>query len=120
MSSCGMLKSGPPVLIPREKGAVNMTLGDGKTSEKPTESVQELIEKRDNLLRLKEAIERRVANISKEEQLEVDALVKRSFDPKCAFDRKHTTLLYTLALDPEQVGWYWKLRERFHRFVHHH
>ncbi len=88
--------------------------------EERTESVRELVEKRDDLLRLKEAIEKRIANISKEEQLEVEALSKRALDPKCSFDRKHTDLLYTLALSPEHVSWYWKLRERLHRLVHYH
>ncbi len=89
-------------------------------AEEPNESVKALIEKRNALLRLQEAIEKRIAGVSKEEQREIDALVKRSFDPKCAFDRKHTELLYTLALTPQTVGWYWKLRERIHRVVHHH
>lgn len=89
-------------------------------SEENSESVRELIEKRDALLRLREAIDKRIAGISKEEQREINALVKRSFDPQCTFDRKHTELLYTLALTPKEVSWYWKLRERLHRFVHHH
>jgi hypothetical protein len=50
--------------------------------EEHTESVHELVEKRDALLRLKEAIEKRIGNISKEEQRELDALVERSFNPR--------------------------------------
>ena len=88
--------------------------------EESSKSVDALIEKRDKLLQLQEAIEKRIAGVNKEEQREIDALTKRSFDPQCAFDRKHTELLYTLALFPETVGWYWKLRERWHRFIHHH
>jgi len=88
--------------------------------EEHTESVRELAEKRDNLLRLKEAIERRMANTSKEEKLELEVFSKRALNPTCSFDRKHTDLLYSLALFPEHVSLYWKLRERFHRFVHHH
>jgi hypothetical protein len=89
-------------------------------SEEREKSVRELIEQRDNLVALKEAIAKRIANISKEEQMEVDALVKRSFDPQCTFDRKNRHNLYALALAPEHVSWYFKLRERLHRFVHHH
>jgi hypothetical protein len=88
--------------------------------EDPNESVDALIEKRDRLLQFQEAIEKRIAGVSKEEQREIDAMTKRSFDPQCTFDRKHTELLYTLALFLETVGWYWKLRERWHRFIHHH
>ena len=89
-------------------------------SEAPKKSVQELIAERDSLVALKEAIAKRIENISKEEQMEADALVKRSFDPQCTFDRKNRHNLYHLALAPEQVSWYFKLRERLHRFVHHH
>jgi hypothetical protein len=89
-------------------------------SEEHTKSLDELMEDREALLALKEAIEKRVANTSKEEQMEVDSLVRRSFDPQCTFDQKHRAMLYALALTPGQVGWYFKLRERFHRLIHHH
>lgn len=88
--------------------------------EESGESLSELLEHRDALLHLKEAIAKRIENISKEEQMEVDALVDRSFNPKCTFDRKNRHNLYHLALAPETVGWYFKLRERLHRLVHHH
>jgi hypothetical protein len=62
--------------------------------DEPTESLPKLLKDRQSLLRLKEAMEKRLANIhSKEEEREVDALVKRAFDPQCTFDRKHTKLL---------------------------
>jgi hypothetical protein len=83
-------------------------------------SLSELLEKREALLALKAAIEKRIANVSEEEQREIDALVSRSFDPQCSFDRKQARLLYSLALDPKSVGLYWKLRERLHRLIHHH
>ncbi len=72
-------------------------------SEAPKKSVRELIEDRDALVALREAIAERIENISKEEQMEVDALVKKSFDPQCTFDRKNRHNLYHLALAPEQV-----------------
>jgi hypothetical protein len=89
-------------------------------SEEQPKSLRELIEGRDTLLGLKEAIEKRIANISKEEQREVDSLVSRSFNPQCTFDRKHRDRLYKLALFPEQSGWYFKLREQLHRLIHDH
>jgi hypothetical protein len=89
-------------------------------SEEPEKSVAELIKDRDALVALRDAMNKRIANISEEEQAEVDALVNRSFNPQCAFDRKNKHNLYHLAFAPEQVGWYFKLRERLHRFVHHH
>ncbi len=88
--------------------------------QEPSEPVDALTEKRDRLLQLQKAIENRTAGISKEEQREINAPTKRSFDPQCTFDRKHTELLYTLALFPDTVGWYWKMRERWYRFIHHH
>jgi hypothetical protein len=89
-------------------------------SEQHKKSLRELIEKRDRVQSLKEAFEKRIANISKEEQLEVEALSKRALNPQCTFDRKHTEQLYALALFPEQVSWHFKMRERLHRLIHHH
>jgi hypothetical protein len=54
------------------------------------------------------------------EQKDLDALIERSFQPKCAFDRKHHQLLFQLAIDPRGVSGYWKLRERIHRVFHRH
>jgi hypothetical protein len=80
----------------------------------------ELVEKRDALLKLKEAIDNRTAGLSKEEALEVESLSRRALNPECAFDRKYSSMLYRLALAPAEVGWYFKFRERFHRLAHHH
>ena len=69
--------------------------------DEPTKSVPELLKERESLLRLKEAMEKRLANIhSKEEQREVEALSERALNPQCTFDRQHTEMLYTLALFP--------------------
>jgi hypothetical protein len=77
-------------------------------------------EKLQALLSLKESIEARLGNISKEEQMEVEALSKRAITPQCAFDRKHREEIYALALFPDTVSWFFKLRERLHRLIHHH
>jgi len=83
-------------------------------------SINEVLEKPDSLLWLQVAIEKRIANVSKEEQREIDALILRALKPRCGFDRKHARLLYALALVPDQVSWHLKLRERLHRLVHRH
>ena len=82
--------------------------------------INEILEKSDSLVWLQGAIEKRFANVSKEEQREIDALIQRALNPQCGFDRKHTRLLYALALFPDQVSWHLKLRERIHRLVHRH
>jgi hypothetical protein len=70
---------------------------------------------------VEDAIRERMKTVKNEtEQKELDVLIDRSFQPKCAFDRKHHQLLFQLAIDPREVSWYWKLRERIHRVVHHH
>lgn len=70
---------------------------------------------------IEDAIRERQKTVKNEaEQKELDVLIDRSFQPKCAFDRKHHQLLFALAIDPRQVNWYWKLRERIHRVIHHH
>ena len=83
-------------------------------------SINEVLEKPDSLLWLQVAIEKRIANVSKEEQREIDALIQRALNPQCGFDRKHARLLYALALVPDQVSWHLKLRERIHRLIHRH
>ena len=85
-----------------------------------SKSLDELIARRDDLIRLQEAMQKRLANATQEEQLELETLSKRAIKPQCSFDRKHRELLYTLALYPDHVSWYWKLRERIHRLVHDH
>jgi hypothetical protein len=77
-------------------------------------------ERLDSLLSLKEAIEARIANVSEEERMEVEALSKRAITPECAFDRKYREQLYALALFPGTVSWHFKLRERLHSLIHHH
>jgi hypothetical protein len=91
---------------------------ENMSDEQPT--IEELLEKRDSLLLLKEAIEKRIANISEVEKLEVLALSNRATHPQCSFDRKHSKMLYLLALMPDRVSWYFKLREKIHRLAHHH
>jgi hypothetical protein len=83
-------------------------------------SINEVLEKPDSLVWLQVAIEKRIANVSKEEQREIDAFILRALKPECGFDRKHARLLYALALVPDQVSWHLKLRERLHRLVHRH
>lgn len=86
-----------------------------------TEANKEQLEQRiEALTRLKEDMEKRLASASEEEKLEVEALSNRAITPQCSFDRKHREQLYALALYPESVNWYFKLRERLHRFIHHH
>jgi hypothetical protein len=81
----------------------------------------ETLEVIESLSRVEAAITERMKTVKNEnEKKEFDSLIKRSFDPQCAFDRKHTGLLFDLAIAPQTVSWYGKLRERFHRLVHHH
>ncbi len=85
-----------------------------------TYSAQELIEKSQALSTVEDSIKKRMANIkSKEEELEVNALIKRAFNPECAFDRNHTLELTALAIMPHTVSWHFKLRERIHRLTRH-
>ena len=83
-------------------------------------AMYEVVEKPDSLLWVQRAIEKRIANTSREEQREIDALIHRALEPQCDFDRKNARLLYAIALVPEQVGWPLKVRERIHRFLHRH
>lgn len=70
---------------------------------------------------IENAVHERMKSINSEaEEKEVNELIKRSFQPQCAFDRKYSTMLITLALKPDEVSWCWKLRELLHRVVHHH
>jgi hypothetical protein len=54
------------------------------------------------------------------EQRMVDDLVRRGYakDFECEWDRKNADLLCLLALNPDVVGWRFKLRERLHRPIH--
>jgi hypothetical protein len=92
--------------------------GKNMSDEQPT--LDEIIERRDVLLGLKEAIAIRLAYISGEKELEVEALSNRALHPQCKFDRKHRLMIYALAIAPDQVSWTFKLREGIHRLLHHH
>ncbi len=81
-------------------------------------TLDEIIERRDILLGLKQAIDVRLAFISEEEQFEVETVSNRALHPQCDFDRKHRLMLFALALAPDQVSWSFKLRERIHRLLH--
>jgi hypothetical protein len=89
-------------------------------AEEREKSLEELLDRRDELLRLQKAIKQRLAGISESEKREVEALSQRALNPKCGFDRRHKEMLYMLALSPEHVSWHWKIRERLHRIVHDH
>ncbi len=82
--------------------------------------INELVEEHNSLLWVQRAIEKRISNVSREGQREIDALIQRALEPQCDFDRKNARLLYAIALVPEQVTWRLKLRERIHRFLHRH
>jgi hypothetical protein len=88
------------------------------SDEQPT--LDDIIERRDVLLGLKEAIAIRLAYTSGKEELEVEALSNRAIHPQCEFDRKHRLMIYALALAPDQVSWSFKLREKIHRLLHNH
>jgi hypothetical protein len=68
--------------------------------DEPTKTVPELLEERESLLQLKEAMEKRLANIHGKEEQREEALSERALNPQCTFDRQHTEMLYTLALFP--------------------
>jgi hypothetical protein len=46
---------------------------------------------------------------------EADNLIGRSFATRCDWDKMHQVQLMTLALKPEEVGVFFKVRERLHR-----
>jgi len=84
------------------------------------DELDELVEKRDELLQLQASIKQRLSTATEQEKLEAEALSKRAIDPKCSFDRKHWEQLYRLALFPNTVSWHFRLRERLHRMIHDH
>jgi hypothetical protein len=88
-------------------------------SEEPP-TLTEILQKREVLLGLKEAINQSLVYSSEEKQLKVEALSNRALHPECSFDFKHQLMIYALALAPEQVSWIFKLRERIHRLLCHH
>jgi hypothetical protein len=79
-----------------------------------------ILEKREVLLGLKEAVNVRLAYCTEEERSRVEDLSNRALRPQCTFDREHRLMLYALALAPDQVGWSFKLQEGLHRLLHKH
>jgi hypothetical protein len=86
----------------------------------PSLALSGILEKREVLQALREAINSKLAFCTEQEYLEVEALSNRAFNPHCTFDRKHRLMIYALALAPDQVDWSFKLRERVHRLIHRH
>lgn len=81
----------------------------------------QVLETIEALNRVEEAVRDRSKSIKSEaEDKEVTALINRAAQPTCEFDRKHSASLFALAVKPGEVSWYFKLRERIHRVVHHH
>jgi hypothetical protein len=108
--------------IPAENvdDALRVAHADGLTPD-GTQSNLETLEVLESVSRLKNAVANRMKTVKNDtEKRELDALIKRHFSPQCGFDRKHGNILFHLAIDPSRVSWYWKLRERIHRIVHHH
>ncbi len=76
----------------------------------------EALEAIEAITHVEEAVRERMKAVKSEaEKKELDSLIARSFPPKCAFDRRYSTKLLTLAIKPDEVSWFWKLRERLHR-----
>ena len=82
-------------------------------------TLTEILEKREILAGLKEAINQRLVYCSEDERLIVEALSNRALQPVCGWDRKHRLMLYALALAPDHVSRIFKLRERVHRLLYH-
>ncbi len=82
-------------------------------------TLNEILEDREILQGLREAVQRRLAFSDETEHEKVHALTNRAMHPECSFDRKHRLMLCALALAPEEVGWAFKLRERIHRVLYH-
>ena len=80
----------------------------------------EIFERREVVLGLKEVANILIAFCSEKEQLEIESLTSRALRPQCRFDRDHRLMLYALAVAPEQVSWTFKVRERIHRLFHKH
>jgi hypothetical protein len=76
----------------------------------------ETLESLEALETLSNALENRTFK-NDHEKRELDNLIRRAFATDgCEWDKKHSTQLLTLALDPERVGIIFKLRERLHRY----
>jgi hypothetical protein len=84
----------------------------------PSLKALETIESLDNLEAL--SAERRRTIRSQREQRIVDDLIRRGFaDPfECGWDRTNADMIVLLALQPNEVGWLFKIRECLHRPIH--
>ena len=81
----------------------------------------EALEAIEALFNIANAIEQRgKAAKNDSERQELNQILQRFSNPKCAFDHKYRKELMGLIVAPEQISWQWKLRERLHRFLHHH
>jgi hypothetical protein len=86
-----------------------------------TDSPSELVRKMRGLDALKDKLAQRMNSFKNdEEKREADSLIQRAFSDECEFDRKHRLELLTLVIAPNELGWYFRLRERFHRLIRHH
>ena len=79
-----------------------------------------ILDKREIVLDLKEAVNVRLAYCREEDQSKIEALSDRALHPQCSFDRKHRLMLCALVLAPHQVGWSFKLREGLRRLLPKH
>jgi hypothetical protein len=95
-------------------------MSDTKKRNGGPHALDDILGRSDVLLGLKEAVAIRIAQVSREEEQEVEALANRALDPQCDFDRNHRLMLYALALAPDQVSWTFKVLERIHRLLHNH
>ena len=87
----------------------------------PEDSLQEKFQKVLALEDLQDKIALRMNSFkSEEEKQQVNSLIRRAFSGECEFDRRHKADLITLAIAPHEVSWQFKLRERLHRYIHHH
>jgi hypothetical protein len=84
----------------------------------PSLKALEAIEGMENLETL--TAERRRTIRGQREQRIVDDLIRRGFayPCECGWDKKHADMIVVLALQPDQVGWLFKIRERLHRPIH--
>ena len=81
----------------------------------------ESLEKLEALERIEARLAERTRSIrSRREQRLVDDLIGRGFTdhPACEWDRRNANVLCVLALEPNSVGWTFKLRELLHRPIH--
>jgi hypothetical protein len=80
-------------------------------------TLNHILEKKEVLLSLKEAVKVRLAYSNEDEQMDVESLSNRALYPQCSFDRRHRLMILALALAPDQVTWSFRLREKLHRLI---